>query len=194
MKQDRRVQKTRNALRKAYIRLMKKYRAEEITVSMITMEADINRATFYTHFSNKEDFLEEMLFELLEGLENGLVSAFRTNDKININTLTPTTELIFQYIEDHKEAFYALSKGYKDFNKRLENLFHHLFTEKIFIETDCPLGEINYDMFIHYQTKATLGLVRYWINSDFSYSKEYMMNQLTLFSNTQIKYLRYIGE
>jgi AcrR family transcriptional regulator len=186
MKQDRRMQRTRNALQNAYLHLMKNYKEHEITVSMITDEADINRATFYTHFSNKEDFLEEMLFELLAGFENAILRAFDHQNKINIGKLTPTTKEIFQYIEDHKQAFYALSMSHRDFEKRLEKLFHQIFTEKIFIETKPPLDKIDYDIFIHYQTKATLGLLNYWIKSNFCYSKEYMMDKLTLFSNTQI--------
>lgn len=186
MKQDRRVQRTRNALQNAYLRLMKNYKEDEITVSMITDEADINRATFYAHFSNKEDFLEEMLFELLTSFENAILQAFNHKSKINVAKLTPTTEVIFQYIDDNRQAFYALSEGHRDFEKRLEKLFHYIFTERINIETKSPMGEINYDVFIHYQTKATLSLLQYWIQSNFSYSKEYMMNQLTLLSNAQI--------
>ncbi|MEH7121957.1 TetR/AcrR family transcriptional regulator [Bacillus sp. JJ1773] len=186
MKQDRRVQRTRTALQNAYLQLMKNYEEHEITVSMITDEADINRATFYTHFSNKEDFLEEMLFELLAGFENAILRAFHHQNKINIDRLTPTTEVIFQYFEDHKQAFYALSMSHRDFEKRLEKLFHQIFTEKIYIETKSPQDNLNYDIFIHYQTKATLSLFHYWIKSNFSYSKEYMMDQLTLLSNTQI--------
>jgi AcrR family transcriptional regulator len=186
MKQDRRMRRTRTALQNAYLQLMKNYKEHEITVSMITDEADINRATFYTHFSNKEDFLEEMLFELLAGLENAILRAFDHQNKIKIAKLTPTTKELFLYIEDNKQAFFALSMSHRDFEKRVETLFHHIFTKKIYIETKSPLDEIDYDIFIHYQTKATLSLLNYWIKSNFSYSKEFMMDKLTLLSNTQI--------
>ena len=189
MKQDRRVLRTRTALQQAYLRLIENYEEHDITVSMITEEADINRATFYAHFSNKEDFLEEMLYELLEGFEKEMLAVFKGQKQIDISTVTPTTEVMFQYIEDHKSAFYALSKGHKDFQQRMEKLFHYLFTEKIYIETESPLGKVNYDIFIHYQTKATLGLIYYWLRSNFKYSKAYMMEQLTILSNTTIKYL-----
>ncbi|MCG5102186.1 TetR/AcrR family transcriptional regulator [Oceanobacillus alkalisoli] len=86
-------------------------------VSMIADEADINRATFYAHFSNKEDFLEEMLYELLMGFEQAILDVFQGKRKINAAKLTPTTEVMFQYIEAHQQAFYALSKGHHDFDK-----------------------------------------------------------------------------
>jgi AcrR family transcriptional regulator len=193
MKQDRRMRRTRTALQNAYLQLMKNYKEHEITVSMITDEADINRATFYTHFSNKEDFLEEMLFELLAGLENAILRAFDHQNKIKIAKLTPTTKELFQYIEDNKQAFFALSMSHRDFEKRVETLFHQIFTKKIYLETKSPLDEIDYDIFIHYQTKATLSLLNYWIKSNFSYSKEFMMDKLTLLSNTQITSLELRG-
>ena len=189
MKQDRRVLRTRASLQQAYLRLMEKHEEREITVSMIADEANINRATFYAHFCNKEDFLEEMLYELLEGFKRAMLEVFAEKKRIDNSRVTPTTEVMFQYIEDHKQAFYALSKGHKDFQKRMEEMFHSLFTEKIHIETECPLGEVNYDLFIHYQTKATLGLLYYWVETNFKYSKAYMMEQLTILSNTKIKYL-----
>ncbi|MFC5464073.1 TetR/AcrR family transcriptional regulator [Lederbergia graminis] len=190
MKQDRRVRRTRKALQAAYLRLCKLYQEDEISVSMITDEADINRATFYMHFTNKEDFIEEMLYDLLTGLEDAIITAFQHHSTININKLTPTTEVIFQYIEENMEALQALSKSHDDFMKRFEQLFHHIFTERIYIETKSPKDNLNYDIFIHYQTKATLGLIQYWIISNSKYSKEYMMDQLTLLSNTQITSLQ----
>ena len=47
---DRTVLRTRALLQEAYLRLMEKYEEEEITVSMIAEEANINRATFYAHY------------------------------------------------------------------------------------------------------------------------------------------------
>lgn len=48
--------KTHRRLRKAYCRLLRKTDAEKITVSSLTNEADISRATFYTYFNNIEEF------------------------------------------------------------------------------------------------------------------------------------------
>jgi len=48
------------------------------------------------------------------------------------------------------------------------------------------MGEVNYEMFLHYQSNATLGLIFYWIQGKFKYSVKYMMEQLTVYSNTQV--------
>ncbi|WP_197046681.1 TetR/AcrR family transcriptional regulator [Oceanobacillus salinisoli] len=187
---DRRIRKTRMALKNAYIDLMEEYSEKEITVSMITQYADLNRATFYAHYSNKAEFLEEILYDTLEGLNDAIKKPFVHQNKIEVNTLTPTTERIFTYIEDNQKLFYALYIGQKDFKVHLEKLFYDIFSKDIFIETESLYGDVNYEMFLHYQTNATIGLILYWIQSKFNYSATYMMKQLTILSNTKVKSLR----
>ncbi len=48
---DRRVRKTKKAIQDAYFRLLEKKRTEKITVAEITREADIDRKTFYLHYT-----------------------------------------------------------------------------------------------------------------------------------------------
>lgn len=57
--------KTHRRLRKAYCRLMRKTGAEKITVSSLTEEADVSRATFYTYFQNIEEFKDYALRYIL---------------------------------------------------------------------------------------------------------------------------------
>ncbi len=48
--------KTHRRLRKAYCRLLKRMDEKKITVSSLTDEADVSRATFYLYFQNIEEF------------------------------------------------------------------------------------------------------------------------------------------
>ena len=185
-KLDRRVQKTKRSLRSAYIDLIEQYRESEITVSMIAQYSDLNRATFYAHYSNKGEFLEETLYDLLDGLRKAILSPFENIDTINVNTLAPTTVKIFEYIEKNKRLFYAMYISHPEFKKRLEELFYQIFSEDIFMEVKSTIGVVHYEIFLYYQTNATLGLIFNWIQGEFEYSAKFMMEQLTIFSNTQV--------
>src|SRR5574344_656791 len=56
---DPRIIKTRQALFKALARLLKEKDFERITVSEIIREADITRKTFYNHYQDKIDLVQE---------------------------------------------------------------------------------------------------------------------------------------
>ncbi len=61
---DRRQQKTRKAIFKAFRTLLERKRYDRITVQEIIDEADVGRSTFYAHFETKEMLLEAMCSEI----------------------------------------------------------------------------------------------------------------------------------
>ena len=65
---DRRVRKTRKALREAMQVLMSEKGYDQVTIEELTERADIGRTTFYLHYSAKQDLLLEQFDELLEQL------------------------------------------------------------------------------------------------------------------------------
>ena len=65
-KLDPRVKRTRNLLKQAFIELMQEIGFRSITVQNITERAEINRATFYAHFADKYQLIEQVMIESFE--------------------------------------------------------------------------------------------------------------------------------
>ncbi len=65
-KQDIRVERSRESIKRAFLALMKNCAYEEITVKDLAAEAMINRKTFYAHYESKEDLLKSMLVEMFD--------------------------------------------------------------------------------------------------------------------------------
>lgn len=72
---DRRVRKTRAALKHALTILMKKKNINSISVKELTDLADINRGTFYLHYKDVFDLLSQSEDDLLDELKE-TVDAF----------------------------------------------------------------------------------------------------------------------
>ena len=75
---DKRCRKTRKAIRTAVAQLMTEKDVSSITITEISELADINRKTFYAHYSNVNDVLDDIedelvgtLSELLENITLG---------------------------------------------------------------------------------------------------------------------------
>lgn len=72
-KTDRRIRKTRAQLRAGLARLMSTKSIKEITVKELVEEVDINRSTFYLHYTDIYQMLEsieaELMQEIMEAME-----------------------------------------------------------------------------------------------------------------------------
>lgn len=78
---DRRTRRTLTAIRQAFITLLNKKEISKITVRDIAELADINRATFYLHYPD--------IYEVLEDIENEVAAAFfDLLDRYDVRELT----------------------------------------------------------------------------------------------------------
>ncbi len=65
---DLRIQKTRAAIKAAFLELRKKKPIEKITVTELARLAEINKATFYLHYSDIYSLAEELEDEVIDDI------------------------------------------------------------------------------------------------------------------------------
>ena len=65
---DKRVVRTKKAIRSALFRIMETKDISDITISELTAEANVNRRTFYTHYRNITDILTEVETDFVAAL------------------------------------------------------------------------------------------------------------------------------
>ena len=56
---------TKSDIKEAFIQLLATKSLEDITISQLTKKAGVNRSTFYLHYLDKQDFLEQLKEETL---------------------------------------------------------------------------------------------------------------------------------
>lgn len=103
-KVDRRVRKTRNQLKNGLAQLMMRKNINEITVKELVEAVDINRSTFYLHYSD--------IYNLLEVIENEILQEIQTliNEKpmgVEDNTFL-FMEGIFAVLHENRDICMAL--------------------------------------------------------------------------------------
>lgn len=189
-RQNRKTESTRSILRNTFIDLiLENNHVDSITVSEISDRADFNRGTFYTHYQDKIDLLEDIYSVAIDRIHDSIIKPYKNMDRVLIDSKVPSLNLIFNQIENHKNLYSALHKidSQPDLYHRLERFLWDLFTEDIKIEQENDSIKTEYEILLSFQIHATLGVIKYWINEDFIYSAHFMTEQLTsLYTNNVI--------
>lgn len=104
---DRRVRRTRRALQAALVDLATRLGYESLTVDAIAEHADVGRATFYLHYTDKADLLTAVADELI----GELISYLENLDTVSHALVVRAT---FRHGAEHRDAYRLLLSGAGD--------------------------------------------------------------------------------
>src|SRR3990172_850885 len=109
-KTDRRVSRTRHALREALLSLMEEQDYNAITVEEITARADLGRTTFYLHYRDKEDLLLEELADLVHELTEQ-IARISISQWQEHKLPQPPILMIFQHVAANEKMYRLILDG-----------------------------------------------------------------------------------
>ena len=179
-KVDRRVRKTKAQLRAGLARLMQKKSIKEITVKELVEEVDINRSTFYLHYTDIYQMLESIEAELMEEITH-LVADY---------PLDPLIEQIFTILDHNKDICIALlgKNGDMAFVNRIEKLIADTVLHRLSIRLPKDNRDIEYAY--AFCLNGCVGMIKTWLSSENQESTQHMA-ELThkLIDNTTHMYL-----
>ena len=89
-KTDRRVRKTKSQLKTGLAQLMREKSIREITVKELVDAVDINRSTFYLHYSDIPGLLAEVENEMMEEMQRA----------IREHPIDPGKDTVYYFIQD----------------------------------------------------------------------------------------------
>ncbi len=107
-KSDRRSRKTRAALVEALMALLREKPLESITVTELAERADVNRATFYTHFQDVYDMFAYVREEFC-GICSELVDAHA--EEVARDSYDGLLHDLFEYFAANEDVFSVLTEG-----------------------------------------------------------------------------------
>ena len=177
---DRRVIKTKRAIKKAFFTLLAEKEVNDISVTDISRLAEINRKTFYNYYTG--------VFQLVDELENDIINKLQA-------TLKDLD--IIEYLKDPIKLFDLLDNAIGVNDPFLRNMleaekvsgFFNKFENKIIclirdevarqMHTDPTATEY----VIHFMLAGEISVYKAWLRSDRSYPVEElaaMVNELAL--------------
>ncbi|MGE7879092.1 TetR-like C-terminal domain-containing protein [Peribacillus muralis] len=175
---DRRIRKSKKNLKTSLISLMQSKDFREISITDIVEHADLNRGTFYKHYQYKEELLEEMMEDVIADLILSYREPYKHVDVFTINELTASVIKIFEHVAAHADIYTLVlkSNALPTLHDRICEELKKLPLEDL--EDYRPNTKINKALASSYQAYAILGMIIEWVNTGFTYSADYMAEQL----------------
>ncbi|MDD6195659.1 MAG: TetR/AcrR family transcriptional regulator [[Clostridium] aminophilum] len=192
---DRRIRKTRKALRECLIQLMRTKRLQDITVREISEMADINRGTFYLHYKDVYDLAEKIEDDFAEEFDRILEqhSALELSEKPSLlfNELYP-------FIKRNSDLISVMigENGNINFENRMKDIIRDRALRKWLSDrysADYTANGI-LKAFSSYIVSGCIGLVEYWIKNGMQETPSEMSSLTEEFITKGIRVLQNPGD
>lgn len=189
MAEDRRVRKSKRAIKQAFIQLLKENNLDRITIQQISDLADVNRGTFYLNYEDKYALLDEMENEQIEKIK-GFVDirkmdlSTKTSDRFIEEFANKIIKNVITHIE-HNIEFYQVILNLERKSQIEEQLadivrsnIKHLIGNK-----DNVFG-IPENYYLSYVVGSMMSMIKYWVSDENRVSVEELVNYVSTIAST----------
>lgn len=189
MAEDRRVRKSKRAIKQAFIQLLKENNLDRITIQQISDLADVNRGTFYLNYEDKYALLDEMENEQIEEIK-GFVDirkmdlSTKTSDRFIEDFANKIIKNVITHIE-HNIEFYQVILNLERKSQIEEQLaeivrsnIKHLIGDK-----DDIFG-IPENYYLSYVVGSMMSMIKYWVSDENRVSVEELVNYVSTIAST----------
>ncbi|MCD8795120.1 TetR/AcrR family transcriptional regulator [Mammaliicoccus sciuri] len=189
MAEDRRVRKSKRAIKQAFIQLLKENNLDRITIQQISDLADVNRGTFYLNYEDKYALLDEMENEQIEKIK-GFVDirkmdlSTKTSDRFIEDFANKIIKNVITHIE-HNIEFYQVILNLERKSQIEEQLtdivrsnIKHLIGNK-----DNVFG-IPENYYLSYVVGSMMSMIKYWVSDENRVSVEELVNYVSTIAST----------
>ena len=177
-KQESKYFYTASLMDEALLLLLEKKDFEYITVKELCQKAGVNRTTFYLHYQNMNELLEETINELNKKFLDSFSKEMTIEKALNEDKVLTTSKYLVPYlnfIKDNKKAFKLAStkpllfKSDKAFKKLNENIFEPVL-DRYGVKED----EKQY--ILAFYVKGVFSIILKWLDNNCSDDVELIVN------------------
>ncbi len=172
---DRRARRSRRLLKQGLSELLREKKFSDISVRDITDRMDMNRGTFYLHYTDTYDLLHNLEEDVLKDAQE-VIDEHREEIK-GVNTLKPIFSPLLDYIVEHRNVCESLfgNNASSDFIGKLHQLIYRNGSELICRRwLNAPKERMEYLM--NFAAYGTIGLIRRWFDTNMGISKKDLLD------------------
>jgi AcrR family transcriptional regulator len=173
VKNDRRSQRTRQALHDALFELMMEKGYEAISVKDIIERANVGRSTFYAHYADKDELLVSQLDRMVEMLDDPV-----SHGAPDGNPYFPSLGL-FQHVQEQWKLYKILSwePGFDRHIRNLQNSISERIEERL--SSGGQGFEVPVPIIAIFLAGSFLSVLKWWLDNKMAYSPE-QINEIFL--------------
>jgi AcrR family transcriptional regulator len=170
---DRRVRRTKKSLKDALIALALEKDYDVITIQEITDRADIGYRTFFRHYADKDELLQDVISAVsaeMRELMGPPPPEFFNNPNIPLTELFDST-VLFQHVQENSDLYRLLLFSDQTLVQPLKDFAIQEFKSNYgsLIEIDIPM-----DIITNHMISSMISLLRWWLENDMPISPEVM--------------------
>lgn len=153
---DRRVRRTKKALHAALVHLMVERGYEKTSIQDIVEQADVGRSTFYSHYADKDDLLQETV----EGLAEFLRSAAASTTSAGHPALSFSAPMFIHIAEMRRLSPMLFGTATSTVHEYIHDMLADLVREKLGSDR---CGGLDSGVVVEYVVGSFLAVARWWI-------------------------------
>jgi hypothetical protein len=160
---DRRIKKTKDNIKKTYMSLLSNKSCNEINVVDIVNKADINRSTFYFHYSSMNELMDEIENDVI----NKILDIVEHN---NVDMLKMIMMVADEVKANHKSLKTIVTRFDGHFTSKIERAITPIVINSPYKKIIGTKEEQDY--IATFIIDGALGVFTHWIMDDCVYPKE----------------------
>jgi AcrR family transcriptional regulator len=161
---DNRIKRTKRLLKQGVTKLILQKSIKKISVRELTDLVEINRGTFYLHYKDIYDLVEQIENELCEEFDEVLVKSLAES---NGDELKVFRDFCY-FLDENRDICYALLSDNGDINFLLK--MRAIISRRCFSNVPKDYiksyGKNDYIYIISYFESGTVGILRYWLSDE----------------------------
>lgn len=189
---DRRILKSKQAIRKALVKILSEKNLDDVTITEIAKEADINRKTFYNYYSTPYQVIEEIEIDIVNSFNEILLNISIEDFKYPIKIFKALNNIIQYDFEFYSSLVKAQKIGEINLISRISESLKQRIKQNI--SKDLFKNQFTMELSLQYAITGMLEVYKEWLINPKSISLDKLSETLSMIMFSGLNSVMTVGD